>query len=94
MAMTGLLYLAIESAGAREQLGFVSQLACAAIVSPDDGGARLMIDDALGWSDPQRLERMGATMVAAGKECQIIILTCYLGRYANVGNPKVVTLSP
>ena len=80
------------STGAREQLGLLSRLACAVIVSPDGGGAPVIIDDALGWSDPPHLERMGATIAAAGKECQIIILTCTPGRYAHVGNAKVITL--
>ena len=46
------------STGAFEQLGLLSRLACALIVSPG-GGAPVVIDDALGWSDPPHLERMG-----------------------------------
>ncbi len=80
------------SAGAREQLGLLSRLACAVIVSPEGGGAPVIIDDALGWSDPPHLVRMGATIAAAGKECQIIILTCTPGRYAHVGNARVIRL--
>lgn len=80
------------SAGAREQLGLLSRLACAAIVSPDGGGAPVIIDDALGWSDPDRLSRMGAAIGAAGKQCQIIILTCTPGRYAHVGNARVIRI--
>ena len=82
------------STGAREQIGVLSRLACAAIVSPDDGGAPVMIDDALGWSDPQRLQNMGAAIAAAGKQCQVIVLTCTPGRYSNVGKAKVITLGP
>ena len=81
------------STGAREQLGVISRLACAAIVSVDDGGAPVMIDDALGWSDPQRLQGMGAAITAAGKQCQVIVLTCSLGRYSHVGSARVVTLN-
>ena len=81
------------STGAREQLGVLSRLACASIVSPDGEGAPVMIDDALGWSDPQRLKTMGAAIAAAGKQCQIIVLTCTPGRYGHVGGtPKVVQL--
>ena len=80
------------STGAREQLGVISRLACATIVSPMDGGAPVMIDDALGWSDPQRLKVMGAAIAAAGKQCQVVILTCTPGRYAHVGNAHVVSL--
>ena len=80
------------STGAREQLGVLSRLACAAIVSPEDGGVPVMIDDALGWTDPQRLQSMGAAINEAGKWCQIVILTCYPGRYAHVGDAMVVNL--
>jgi hypothetical protein len=81
------------SVGAREQIGVLARLACAAIVSPDGGGAPVVLDDALGWSDPSRLERMGAAIAAAGRECQVIVLTCTPGRYAHVGNARVVTLA-
>jgi chromosome segregation ATPase len=77
------------STGAREQLGILARLACAAIVSPTASGAPVIIDDALGWSDPSRLERMGAAIASAGNHCQLIILTCTPGRYAHVGNAAV-----
>ena len=80
------------STGAREQLGVLCRLACATIVSPEDGGAPVMIDDALGWSDPQRLQGMGAAIAAAGKQCQVIVLTCTPGRYSHVGNAQVISL--
>ena len=80
------------STGAREQLGVISRLACATIVSPEDGGAPVLIDDALGWSDPHRLEGMGAAIAAAGRQCQVIVLTCTPGRYSHVGNGTVVSL--
>ena len=80
------------SVGAREQVGVICRLACAAIVSPDGGGAPVVLDDALGWSDPERLARMGAAIAAAGRECQVIVLTCTPGRYSHVGNATVVTL--
>ena len=80
------------STGAREQLGVISRLACATIVSPEGGGAPVMIDDALGWSDPQRLQGMGAAIAAAGRQCQVIVLTCTPDRYSHVGNGTVVSL--
>ncbi|MCY3909887.1 MAG: AAA family ATPase [bacterium] len=80
------------SVGAREQVAVISRLACAAIVSPDGGGAPVVIDDALGWSDPSRLQAMGAVIAAAGRDCQVIVLTCTPGRYAHVGKATVVRL--
>ena len=77
------------SVGAKEQLGILTRLAAAQIVSKQ-GGVPLIIDDALGFSDPSRLETMGATIAAAGKNSQIIILTCTPGRFTHVGNANVV----
>jgi hypothetical protein len=79
------------SVGTREQLGILGRLACAAIVS-DDGGAPVIFDDALGWTDPSRLQRMGAAIASAGRSCQIIVLTCTPGRYASVGTATVIPL--
>jgi hypothetical protein len=80
------------STGAKEQLGMISRLACASIVATD-GGAPVIFDDALGWSDPRKLERMGAALSKAGRSCQVIVLTCTPGRYASVGDAEVVQLA-
>jgi len=79
------------SGGTREQISLISRLACAITVSKD-GGAPLILDDALGYTDPERLKLMGAVLAKAGKECQIIILTCVPDRYNNVGEATVVRL--
>ncbi len=80
------------SSGAQEQLDLLSRLACAAIVA-NSGGAPVVFDDALGWTDPARLEKMGAALDFAGRTCQIIVLTCTPDRYATIGNAAVVRLS-
>jgi uncharacterized protein YhaN len=69
----------------------ISRLACASIVSAD-GGAPVIFDDALGWSDPRKLDSMGAVIRTAGQSCQVIILTCTPGRYAGVGKAEVIKL--
>ena len=79
------------STGAQEQLGLLARLACAMIVS-SEGGAPVIFDDALGWTDPNRLTRMGAAISSAADNCQIIILTCVPDRYANVGIARTVTI--
>lgn len=89
------------SGGAREQLSVLSRLACAALVSPaggpgggsgDAGGVPVIFDDALGYSDPGRLARLGAAFNVAGDRCQVIVLTCMPDRYAHIGSAKVVRL--
>jgi uncharacterized protein YhaN len=85
------------SSGAREQLAVLARLACGALVSPPasdgtPGGVPVIIDDALGYSDPDRLEQVGAALGVAGKDCQVIVLTCEPGRYRGVGGAKVVSL--
>lgn len=79
------------SSGAREQLCVLSRLACARIVSPTDpqGGVPVIIDDALGYSDSDRLERLGAAFSSSAQGCQIIILTCAPQRYQGISGVKV-----
>jgi len=79
------------STGAREQLGILSRLACATIVAGEDG-APVILDDTLGWTDPQRLTQMAAAIGVAGRSCQVILLTCTPGRFAHVGAAAVVRL--
>jgi len=86
------------STGAKEQLCVISRLACAALVNPPrlpgspDVGAPVIIDDAFGYSDPTRLERLGAVLALAGRQSQVIVLTCTPDRYRNIGSASVVRL--
>jgi uncharacterized protein YhaN len=57
-----------------------------------DGGTPLILDDALGYTDPDRLRLMGAVLAKAAKECQIVIFTCVPDRYGNVGEATVVSI--
>lgn len=81
------------SAGAREQLALLGRLACAQLVSGDEG-APVVLDDTLGYSDPERLARLGAVLGAVGSSAQVIVLTCQPDRFASVGGAKVVRLPP
>ena len=71
------------SGGAKEQLGIVARLASAALVAADDG-VPVVIDDALGFSDPERLTKMGRVFDAVGGDGQVIVLTCSPERYAGI----------
>jgi len=79
------------SGGTREQLSLIFRSACSMIVAKD-GGTPLILDDALGYTDPERLRLMGAVLAKAAKECQIVIFTCVPDRYGNVGEATVVAL--
>lgn len=79
------------SGGTREQLGIIQRLACAMVVSRDGDGVPVIIDDALGYSDPDRIDSMAAVIDRAGKECQVIVLSCVPDRYARVGTAKTLT---
>ncbi|KWX02103.1 hypothetical protein LI90_3142 [Carbonactinospora thermoautotrophica] len=81
------------SSGAREQLCLCARLACAALVDERDG-VPVIIDDALGYSDPERLRRLGAVFNAVGRRSQVIVLTCTPERYRTIGSATVVPLRP
>ncbi len=81
------------SGGAREQMALIGRLAAASLVAvAADGGAPVIIDDALGYSDAGRLEGLGAALAEAGRTCQVIVLTCMPERYAGIGSARVVRL--
>ena len=67
------------SAGAREQLALLGRIACAELITPpgaqDVGGVPLILDDALGHTDRQRLDQLAAILDRAGTRVQIILLT-------------------
>ena len=79
------------SGGAREQLGLIARLACAMIVDENDG-VPVILDDALGYSDPDRLASMAQVLGSAADEAQIIVLTCSPDRYAAVPDATVVAV--
>ena len=79
------------SSGAREQLSLLGRLACAQLVQPGEG-VPLIIDDALGFADPERLRRLGAVLNRVGETVQTIILTCQPERFEQIGTAQVVRL--
>lgn len=76
------------SGGAKEQLGILTRLAIADMVGDDaegggepNAGVPVIIDDALGSTDSQRLELMSTIFADAGRHSQVIVLTCMPERY-------------
>ncbi|MGV0794787.1 AAA family ATPase [Mycolicibacterium sp. XJ1819] len=80
------------SGGAKEQLGIVARLASATLVAKEDS-VPVVIDDALGFTDPDRLVRMGAVFNAVGGDGQVIVLTCSPQRYAAVDGALHIELT-
>jgi DNA repair exonuclease SbcCD ATPase subunit len=77
------------SSGAKEQLAILSALAAARLAA--DGGVPLVLDDALGYTDPDRLAALGAVLGTADG-AQIVVLTCVGERYRHVGGATTVRL--
>ena len=73
-------------------MGILARLAGAALVAKEDT-VPVVIDDALGFSDPDRLVKMGAVFSTVGDRGQVIVLTCSPGRYAGIADAEVIELS-
>ena len=80
------------SGGAKEQLGILARLAGAALVAKEDT-VPVMVDDALGFTDPDRLAKMGKVFDAVGAHGQVIVLTCSPDRYNGVKGAHRIDLS-
>jgi hypothetical protein len=80
------------SGGAKEQLGILARLAGAALVAKEDV-VPVLIDDALGFTDPERLAKMGKVFDTLGVHGQVILLTCTLARYDAVKGAQRIELS-
>ncbi len=71
------------SGGAQEQIDVLLRLAVAGVMD-GEGGAPVIIDDALGYSDPDRLRKMNNAFARAGEDSQILVLTCYPERFSRI----------
>jgi hypothetical protein len=79
------------SGGAKEQLGILARLAGAALVAKEDA-VPILIDDALGFTDPQRLVKMASVFDTLGERGQVIVLTCTPGRYDGIKDAQRIEL--
>ncbi|OBI88055.1 AAA family ATPase [Mycobacterium asiaticum] len=80
------------SGGAKEQLGILARLACAALVAKEDT-VPVVVDDALGFTDPDRLAKMGEVFDTVGSHGQVLVLTCNPHRYDGVTGAHRIDLS-
>jgi energy-coupling factor transporter ATP-binding protein EcfA2 len=80
------------SGGAKEQLGILARLAGAALVAKEDA-VPVVVDDALGFTDPDRLAKMGEVFDTVGAHGQVIVLTCSPDRYDGVKGAHRIDLN-
>ncbi|HUH71878.1 MAG TPA: AAA family ATPase [Mycobacterium sp.] len=80
------------SGGAKEQLGILARLAGAALVAKEDS-VPVVVDDALGFTDPDRLAKMGELFDTVGAHGQVIVLTCSPDRYDGVKGADRIDLN-
>jgi uncharacterized protein YhaN len=64
------------SGGTREQIAVLTRLAFAEILIDQGKPATVILDDALVFSDDDRMDRMFDVLGAAAKKTQMIVLTC------------------
>ena len=79
------------STGAKEQLIILIRLATAMLVDPTEG-VPVMLDDALGYSDRQRLRTISRALALAATTAQVILFTCHTDRYAGLPGAQLVEL--
>ncbi|WP_205874140.1 AAA family ATPase [Mycobacterium camsae] len=80
------------SGGAKEQLGILARLAGAGLVAKEDA-VPVVVDDALGFTDPDRLAKMGEVFDSVGAHGQVIVLTCSPSRYDGVTGAHRIDLN-
>lgn len=77
------------SDGTREQIAILTRLAFAKMLKDEGRPALLVLDDALVFSDEQRLRRMFEILEAAAETMQIIILTCREDRFLDLNAKRL-----
>ncbi len=73
------------SDGTQEQLAVLTRLAFAELLLTQGRPAAVILDDALAFSDDQRIERMFDILMRAGERIQILVLTCRKRLFARLG---------
>lgn len=79
------------SGGTKEQLALIGRLAVATLVD-SEAGAPVILDDAFGFADAERLNALNVILGTVGQSAQVILLTCQPDRFARLGGAKTVSL--
>ncbi|PAT08937.1 AAA family ATPase [Corynebacterium hadale] len=80
------------SGGAKEQLALLTRFAIADLVSTEGDSAPVpvVVDDALGATDPERLALMNTLFSQVGRTAQVLVLTCFPQRFDRVAAARTV----
>lgn len=81
------------SGGMREQLSVLTRLAFARLLARDGRPAPVILDDALVYSDDDRIERMFDALHRQSKDQQILVFSCRQRAFAKLGG-NVLTMQP
>ena len=71
------------SDGTQEQIAVLVRLALGSMICESGEPVPIILDDALVFSDDDRIERMFDALSRAGQQQQVIILTCRTRTFAN-----------
>ncbi|MGO7035165.1 ATP-binding protein, partial [Rhizobium ruizarguesonis] len=81
------------SGGMREQLSVLTRLAFARLLARDGRPAPVILDDALVYSDDDRIERMFDALHRQSRDQQILVFSCRQRAFAKLGG-NVLTMQP
>jgi uncharacterized protein YhaN len=73
------------SGGTQEQIAVLTRLAFAELLTGKGRPATVILDDALAFSDDDRIERMFDILMRAGEHLQILVLTCRKRLFTRLG---------
>ena len=80
------------SGGMREQLSVLTRLAFARLLARDGRPAPVILDDALVYSDDDRIERMFEALHAQSRDQQILVFSCRQRAFSRLGG-NVLTMA-
>ncbi len=78
--------------GTQEQIAVLTRVAFADMLLDAGKPAMLILDDALAYADPERLERMFDLLTHASSRLQILVLTCRGELFTRLGGRRVELL--
>ena len=81
------------SDGTREQVAVLLRLAYADLMREGGRPAMLILDDALAYSDRERLELMFDALTRAAERMQVLVLTCRVEAFGRLGGNRVRLVS-